>query len=70
MKSYLKYLIVFSLIAISASSCKKNCYTCQAENFGYRVDFDESCGSETEKQQMEADFRKQYPDSVYFVHCD
>jgi hypothetical protein len=66
----IKTFIVFSTIVFGLNSCKKDCYTCKAENFGNLVDFDENCGSEDEKTQMETDFRKQYPDSIYFVHCD
>ena len=69
MKSLVRIGIIFSLF-VSFQSCNKDCYTCQAELYGERVDFDENCGTDTEKQQMEEDFRKQYPDSVYFVHCD
>jgi hypothetical protein len=66
-----KFLVVSTifLVAIALNSCKK-CYTCQANQFDNRIDFNKECGSEQEKQQMEIEFRKQYPDSLYFVTCD
>ena len=69
MKSLLKIIFVFSVFGIATSSCKKDCYTCEARLYDNLVDFDDNCGSDTEKEQMESAFRKQYPDSVYFVRC-
>ena len=53
----------------SISSCK-DCYTCQAYILENRVDFDESCGTQSEKDSMEMEFRRQYPDSAYMVTCN
>jgi len=70
MKSLIKIIFVFSVFSIIASSCKKDCYTCEARLYDNLVDFDDVCNdTESAKDQMEADFRKQYPDSVYFVRC-
>ena len=69
MKLLIKTIFVLSVLGIVASSCKKDCYTCQAKLYENLVDFNDNCGTDAEKQQMEADFRKQYPDTVYFVHC-
>ena len=68
---YIKITII-ALITISIyslSSCTK-CYTCQAYELDNRIDFNKECGTEQEKQQMEAEFRIQYPDSLYMVTCN
>jgi len=68
---YIKIAIVASIAitVYSLSSCTK-CYTCQAYELDNRVDFNKECGTEQEKQQMEEEFRKQYPDSLYRVTCN
>ena len=71
-KSTYYKLLIISVIVFSIqsmSSCTK-CYTCQAYQFDERVDFNKECGTEQEKQDMETDFRKQYPDSLYNVTCN
>ena len=70
MKNIIKVIFIISIISFGLNSCNKDCYTCKAENFGNLVDFDENCGSDSDKEQMETNFRKEYPDSLYFVHCD
>jgi len=68
---YIKTAITVSIVVAlySLSSCTK-CYTCQAYELDNRIDFNKECGTEQEKQQMEVDFRKQYPDSLYRVTCN
>ncbi len=68
---YIKVVIIAIIIAsvYSLSSCKK-CYTCQAYELDNRIDFNKECGTEQEKQQMETEFRVQYPDSMYMVTCN
>ena len=71
----LSVLIKIAIVAIiatsvySLSSCTK-CYTCQAYELDNRIDFNKECGTEQEKQEMEDEFRTQYPDSLYRVTCN
>ena len=73
MKKIVLYKTLFLISLLTGiyilGSCTK-CYTCQAYVLDNRVDFNKECGSEQEKQQMETDFRKQYPDSLYRVTCN
>ncbi len=70
MKSLVKIIFILSVFSIATSSCKKDCYTCEAKLYDNLVDFNDDCsGSEANRKLMESDFRKQYPDSVYFVRC-
>ena len=68
---YIKVAIVavITISIYSLSSCTK-CYTCQAYELDNRIDFNKECGTEQEKQQMEDEFRTQYPDSLYMVTCN
>jgi hypothetical protein len=70
-KITLKTIATISIIAtlLSINSCS-DCYTCQAKRDGNMVDFNKECGSSSEKSKMETEFRKQYPDSIYFVTCN
>jgi len=68
---FIKIAIVAIIVTsvYSLSSCTK-CYTCQAYELDNRIDFNKECGTEQEKQQMEDEFRQQYPDSLYRVTCN
>ena len=55
------------------AACGKDCHLCQAyQSFDNRmVDFKEECGSQSEREEMELDFREEYPDSLgYMVICN
>lgn len=61
-------ITLFGGLLLSSTSCNK-CRTCQAKQLENLIDFNKECGTDEAKQQMEEDFRKQYPDSLYAVMC-
>lgn len=69
-KSIVKICLLIS-VPIIMSSCKKNCYICQAKTrmTDRLVDFREECGTQIEKDSMEMKFRKDYENPDYYIFC-
>ncbi|MBU0764934.1 MAG: hypothetical protein KJ607_08875 [Bacteroidetes bacterium] len=69
-----RLLLLCFAITLSAMffiSCKK-CRTCQASTMidSRLVDFEKECGTESEKDAMEENFIKEYPDSLgFYTYC-